>query len=177
MTINAIACIMFGMGGAVFDPAGGEEVLCGKIKALGVDIAGSPYQCTDLSAIATVLHRAHSEGKKLIVGGDSLGANNGPAIAQAVRQSFGLDYLFGFQPSLYGAHVEVPRNVVEARCIYNPNPITTFGLGAYEWQLEAGNSRTKLRIVTNNDMHPGDDDVAMQALVIADIKRIVGDAS
>lgn len=169
-----VACIMFGLGGQAFDPAGGEVVLCERVKALGVDIAGSPYQCSDTNAIASVLLAAGARGAKLIVGGDSLGANNGPYIAQSIRQHVGLDYLFGFQPSLYGVHVAVPRSVVEARCIYNPNVIETFGLGAYCWELEAGNVRTKLRIVTNSDMHPGDDDVAMQNLVLGDIARIIG---
>lgn len=173
MTVKAVACVMFGMGGAIFDPAGGETVLVQKIKALGVDTAASPYQCTDSQAIANVLMAAHAQGARLIVGGDSLGANNGPYIAQSLRTHLGLDYLFGFQPSEYGQQVTIPRSVVEARCIYNPNFFATFGLGAYEWQLEPGNVRTKLRIVTNNDMHPGDDDVAMQNLVLADIQRII----
>lgn len=165
-------CIMFGLGGQYFDPAMGEVYLVARLKALGVDTAASPYQYNDFAAIEAALLAAHAKGNKIGVGGDSLGANNGPAIAQALRTRIGLDYLFGFQPSLYGAHVLVPRSVVEARCIYNPNFLTTGGLGAYEWQKEANNTRTKLRIVTNNDMHPGDDDIAMQNLVISDIERI-----
>lgn len=172
--MTAVACIMFGMGGATFDPAGGEVVLCEKIKALGIDIAASPYQCTDSQAISDVLTKAHAAGAKLILGGDSLGANNTPYIAAMLRATLGLDYIFGFQPSLYGVHYPITPNVVTARCIYNPNPLETFGLGAYEWQLAAANTRTKLNITTNSDFHPGDDDVAMQALVIADIKKVIG---
>ena len=165
-----VCCVMYGLGGSVFDPAGGEVVLVEKIKALGIDTAGSPYQYSDVQAIANVLL---GKWDKRIVGGDSLGANNSPYVAQAVRQHVGIDYLFGFQPSEYGQHVLVPRSVVEARCIYNPNWLITLGLGAYAWQVEAGNTRTKLRITTTTDMHPGDDDVAMQNLVLADIQRII----
>lgn len=170
---NAVACILFGLGGAPFDPAGGEVVLCGKIKALGIDIAGSPYQCTDSQPIADVLTKAHAAGSKLILGGDSLGANNSPYIAQSLRALLGIDYMFGFQPSLYGLHCPITPNVIVARCIYNPNPIETFGLGAYEWQLADGNKRTRLIVTTNSDFHPGDDDVAMQNLVLADIQKAI----
>jgi hypothetical protein len=171
--INAF--IMFGMGGADFDPAGGEVVLCNKIKALGVDIGASPYQCSNTQAIANGLIAAHAKGAKLIIGGDSLGANNTPLVAASVRDQLGIDYIFGFQPSIYGVHYQITPNVIAARCIYNPNGLDTFWLGTYEWELAPGNTRTKLNITTNSDFHPGDDDVAMQNLVIADIiQKVIG---
>jgi len=171
--VAATACVMFGLGGAAFDPAGGEVVLCRKIAALGVEIAGSPYQETDRDAIIAVLTAAHAKGHKLIIGGDSLGANNAPAIAAAVRHQMGVDYIFGFQPSLYGGHNQISPNVIRARCIYNPNFFETGGLGAYKWEPMDGNARTKLAVITTTDFHPGDDDVAMQQLVLNDITRII----
>lgn len=172
--VAATACVMFGLGGAMFDPAGGEVVLCKKIAALGVDIAASPYQETDQDKIVAVLTAAHAKGHKIIIGGDSLGANNTPAVAAAVREIMGVDYIFGFQPSLYGAHNQITPNVIQARCIYNPDWLETGGLGAYAWELMEGNSRTKLSIITANDFHPGDDDVSMQNLILADIQRVIG---
>lgn len=170
--MKGLICVMYGLGGAALDPAGGEAVLVQKIKALGIDTAGSPYQYSDTSLIAGILLAAHAKGLKVGVGGDSLGANNAPYVAQSVRTHMGVDYLFGFQPSEYGMHQPVTKNVIEAFCTYNPNWLETFGLGAYAWQLETGNTRTRLTVVTNNDAHPGDDDVVSQNIILADIKRI-----
>jgi hypothetical protein len=166
---------MFGLGGAVFDPAGGEAVLCQKIAKLGVNIGGSPYQCDDVQTIVNGIIAAPKDAK-IIIGGDSLGANNTPYVAQALVGHRNIDYIFGFQPSLYGLQVPISANVIEARCIYNPNPLETAGLGAYRWVCADGNKTTRLRVVTNSDAHPGDDDVAMQNLVLGDIQRIISAA-
>ncbi|MGA8078943.1 MAG: hypothetical protein WB868_16335, partial [Xanthobacteraceae bacterium] len=169
----AAAFIMFGLGGVAFDPAGGETVFTKRIAAIGVNTLDSPYQETNVDTIVSAILATPTD-TKIIVGGDSLGANNTPAVAQALLGRRNVDYIFGFQPSEYGAHNLVPANVLQARCIYNPNPIETAGLGCYEWQLAAGNRTTKLSVVTNSDFHPGDDDVAMQNLILADIERLVG---
>jgi NAD(P)-dependent dehydrogenase (short-subunit alcohol dehydrogenase family) len=102
-------------------------LLCQKIAALGIDIAGSPYQETDQDKIVDVIVAAHNKVHKIIIGGDSLGANNTPAVAAAARQIMGVDYIFGFQPSLYGVHNQITPNVIQARCIYNPDWLETGG--------------------------------------------------
>jgi hypothetical protein len=169
--MTAYAFVSYGMGGSSLDPNGGEVVLCQKIKALGVDIGESPYLYSDVNKIAAAIV-ATPAGSIIILGGDSLGANNAPYIAESIRTKRGVDYLFGFQPSLWGYHSVVPRSVVEALCIYNPNWFETFGFGDYPWPVEAGNTRTKMRYIQNSDAHPGDNDVAMQNVILADIKRI-----
>ncbi len=171
--MRAFAFVSYGMGGAALDPAGGEVVLVAKIKALGVDVGQSPYLYSDVQLISNAI-LATPEGSIIIVGGDSLGANNAPYIATSIRARRGVDYLFGFQPSVWGYHSTVPASVVEALCIYNPTWIETFGLGDYAWPLEGGNHRTKIRYIQNSDPHPGDSDPAMQAVIVADIKRIIG---
>ena len=170
--MSAFAFVSYGMGGAPLDPNGGEVTLVQKIKALGVNVGASPYLYSDVQMICSAI-LATPAGSVIIIGGDSLGANNAPYIATAIRALRGVDYLFGFQPSVWGYHSTVPRSVVQALCIYNPNWFETIGLGDYPWPLEAGNTRTKLRYITNSDTHPGDSDVAMQDEIIADIKKII----
>ena len=171
--MTTFAWISVGMGGAPLDPAGGEVLLTQKIKALGVNVGTSPYLYSDVQTICSEILATPAEST-IIVGGDSLGANNAPYIATAIRALRGIDYLFGFQPSVWGYHSTVPRSVVEALCIYNPNWVETMGLGDYPWPLEAGNTRTKLRYITNSDLHPGDSDSAMQDIIVGDVKRIIG---
>lgn len=168
----AYAFVSYGLGGRELDPAGGEVLLCQKIKALGINIGSSPYLYSDTQLIASQI-LATPEGSVIILGGDSLGANNAPYIATSIRSKRGIDYLFGFQPSVWGYHSTVPKSVVEALCIYNPNWIETVGLGDYPWPAESGNTRTKIRYIQTSDPHPGDNDVAMQNVILADIKRIV----
>jgi hypothetical protein len=172
MATKAYAYIMFRLGGAALDPSGGEAVFTRRIAALDINVGNSPYQCTDVQTIVNGIMAAPSDAK-IIVGGDSLGANNTPYVCQALIGHRKIDYIFGFQPSLYGMHALIPANVVEARCIYNPNPLATAGLGAYQWACAEGNTTTKLHIITTSDPHPGDDDIAMQNLILADIQRII----
>jgi hypothetical protein len=167
------AFISYGMGGAALDPAGGEVVLTRKIKALGVNVMSSPYLYSDVQTIANLILES-PETAKIIVGGDSLGANNAPWIGQALNGKRKIDYMFGFQPSIWGAHIELTANVTQALCIWNPTWAETFGLGYYQWQRTAGNTTTDLRYIANSDAHPGDSDVAMQNVILGDIKRIVG---
>lgn len=174
--MSAFAWISYGLGGQVLDPAGGEVLLTQKIKELGVNVGNSPYLYSDVQTICDQI-LATPAGSLIIVGGNSLGANNAPYIATAIRFKRGIDYLFGFQPSVWGYRATVPPSVVEALCIYNPNWIATFGLGDYPWPLMPGNERTKMRYIQNSDLHPGDSDAAMQAVIVADITRIKGAAA
>src|SRR5580704_818193 len=130
------AWVSFGLGGAAIDPVTGESALVARLKAIGVDTRQSPYAWSDIQAIADDI-LATPEGVKIAVGGDSLGANEAPAIAQAVRAKKGLDLLFGFQRSQYGVQVAVPRNVIKAVNVFNPVWIETAGLGDDPWTREA----------------------------------------
>lgn len=162
---------MYGMFGKPFDPGDGEGVFCQRVKALGVNIGNSPYQdyqCTDIAkAIASL-----PANDIVFVWGDSLGANNSPWVGAAVSRK--INGIWGFQASIWGAHVPITPNVQFAHEAYNPNWIETFGLGAYAWELAAGNATTKLTLTTNSDSHPGDWDAAVQDLFLADMKKIIG---
>ena len=173
VTAPLVHCfVMFGMGGAALDPAGGEITFVNRINQLkGTRVHGSPYQYYQTQEIANAIMLVPSTDY-VVIGGDSLGANDGPLVAQGLKGHRKVDYLFGFQPSLYGEHITVPNNVAEALCIWNPNFFTTLGLGNYEWQLDPGNTVTNLREISNNDLHPADYDVALQNVILADIMRI-----
>jgi hypothetical protein len=170
MTVRA--WISFAMGGAVLDPATGEVLLIQRLKAIGVDTRNSPYAWNAINEIiADIL--ATPDDIKIAVGGDSLGANEAPAIAQAVRQKKGIDLLFGFQRSEYGTQVVVPANVIKAVNVYNPIWIATVGLGDDPWTLEDGNTRTVIRSIPIEAAHPGDFGVA-QDIVYTYIKQLIG---
>lgn len=164
------AWISFGLGGAVFDPASGETELVARCKSIGVDVRGSPYQWSDIAEIANDIV-ATPDGTRIVVGGDSLGANEAPQIAQLVRHRKGIDLLFGFQRSEYGVQVAVPKNVIKAVNVYNPIWLETVGLGDDPWTLEDGNSRTVLRSIPIEAAHPDDFGVA-QDIVFGYINQL-----
>ena len=175
MVKAASAFVMYGMGGASLDLAGGEATIVAEIKKLGVNIEGSPYQYYDTQVITDAIMKLPKE-TIVIIGGDSLGGNDGPLIAAALKTANRkVDYLFGFQPSVWGEHTVVTSNVVKAVCIYNPVWLETFGLGDYPWPLDEGNTTTELKLIEAEDAHPGDNDVAMQNIIFSDIKALIGD--
>lgn len=170
MTVRA--WISFGLGGAVIDPATGEPLLVRRLKAIGIDTRGSPYAWDDFNeVIADIL--ATPDSIKTAVIGDSLGANEAPAIAQAVRQKKGIDLLFGFQRSEYGVQVAISANVIKAVNVYNPVWLETAGLGDDPWTLEAGNTRTVLRGIPIEAAHPDDFGVA-QDIAFTYAKQLIG---
>jgi lysozyme family protein len=160
------AWISFGMGGASLDPAGGEAYLVQRCQAIGIDTRHSPYQWNDLQTIANDISLSNT---KVIVGGDSLGANSAPHIAALTKNN--IDLLFGFQPSNWGEKVLVPANVAVAVCIYNPVWFETLGMGNYPWALAEGNHRTKLIVYPIEAPHP-DDIGHSQDIVFNYIKEI-----
>jgi hypothetical protein len=170
---KAHAFVMYGLGGATLDPSYGEAYLVQRIKALGVNTHASPYQYYDTQTIANAV-MAVPKGDAIVIGGDSLGANDGPLVAQGLIGHHTVDFLFGFQPSLWGRHVQIPANVTKALCIWNSNWFQTVGLGAYEWVKAPGNNHTILEIIDRHVAHPGDSDMAMQNIVLNHIKQLTG---
>ncbi len=169
--MEASAYIMYGLGGSIFDPAGGEIQLVKRLKEIGVKTADSPYQYSDVQKIVDAINHPASPtaDEKVIIGGDSLGACNTPYVAQYCHRQ--IDYIFGFQPSLYGAHVPITANVKEAHCIFGG--VETLGLGMYKWQLAPGNHHTRLLLTEHHAPHP-DDSGWSQDLIFNEIKRHLG---
>ena|ERR1700735_1591599 len=191
MAKNADAFIMFGMGGAALDPTYGERWIVERFQAVGIKTYGSPYQYYDTQLIANGI-MATPATDITIIGGDSLGGNDGPLVCQGLKGHHQINLLFGFQPGQYGEHITVPNNVTEAICIWNSNWFQTMGLGNYEWQLDPdndgtildstdgvhwtttqkGSTGTTLKRIDRPDFHPGDNDIAMQNFIMAEIARI-----
>jgi hypothetical protein len=162
------AAVVYGLGGGWLDPATGEKQLVARLKAIGFETGGSPYNYYDSQPIYDFLS-PHPAAFRLIIG-DSLGACNAPQFASMFKS---IDYIAGFQPRWYGAHIPVPANVKRAHCIYDPDWIDTGGLGAYEWVLAQGNTATKLLVTQHRGAHP-DDYGPMQDLIFAEVKQLIG---
>jgi hypothetical protein len=166
--MSAFAAIIYGLGGGWLDPAGGETQLVARFKAIGIETGNSPYNYYDSQPIYDFLspHVGHFR----IIIGDSLGACNAPGYAGMFKS---IDYIAGFQPSWYGAHIPVPAVVKRAHCIYDPYWIDTGGLGAYEWEVAPGNKTTKLLVTAHRGAHP-DDYGYSQDIVFNEVKALVG---
>lgn len=165
---KAYAAVIYGLGGGWLDPASGENQLIARLKAIGVDTGGSPFQYYDSQGVYNFLE-SHQDEITIIVG-DSLGACNAPGFAGSLKT---VSYIAGFQPSWYGAHVPVPSSVKRAHCIYDPFWLDTGGLGAYEWVLAPGNRTTKLLVTVHRGAHPDDYGIT-QDMVFDDIKGLIG---
>lgn len=154
--------VSYGMGGAALDPAAGEAYLVRRLKAIGVETMDSPYQWSDTQKIYDAMMKIPADAKHA-GGGDSLGANEAPAIAGYLSK-LKIDYLFGFQRSIWGGEqCGVPKNVVTATSIYNPGllgAIVTVGMGSDPWTLAPGNTTTRLENIPISAPHPDDFGIA-----------------
>jgi hypothetical protein len=172
MVAKVYAWVAYGMGGAALDPAAGEAYLVRRLKAIGVDTMESPYLWSDLQKIHDAILKIPAAAKH-VGGGDSLGANEAPAIAASLPH-IKFDFLFGFQRSSWGVQVGVPKNVVNATSIYNPGIIgglLTLGMGNDPWTLALGNTATHLENIPIYARHPDDWGLA-QDIVYNRIKQL-----
>lgn len=167
------AWISYGLGGSLWDPPSGERQLVTRCKAIGINVMSSPYYWDDFDQVISEI-LASPKDAKIIVGGDSLGANEAPAIAKSLTYSRHIDLLFGFQSSEYGVQVDIPPNVLKAVCVYNPIWLETIGLGDDPWRLAAGNKTTKLiPPIPIEAAHPDDFGIA-QDIIFNYIKQVKG---
>jgi len=158
--------VVYGLGGKIFDPPSGQAHLLDRLKEIGIEAAF--YEHYDSQGVYDFM-KSPAEFRGIV--GDSLGACNAPLFAQQYGKR--VDYIAGFQPSLYGVHQPVPSNVVRAHCIYDPYWIDTGGLGAYRWELAPGNHTTKLIVTEHRGAHP-DDWGYSQDMVFHEIKSLIG---
>jgi hypothetical protein len=150
--------ISYGMGGAAIETwDSGERLLIKRCKAIGLDTSRSPYQWSDANYIAAEIN-ATVPAIPVAVIGDSLGADEAPDVASRCHRQ--IQYIAGFQSSIYGADVGVPANVDWADNIFNPGVVgflmTFFGLGSRQWHVAPGNTHTKLRNIPHVAPHPDD---------------------
>jgi hypothetical protein len=164
--------IIFGLGGSWLDPQGGEVYLAQRCKAIGLDVGPSPFTYSDSQGVYDFLKSA--DWRAII--GDSFGADYGPQYAGNMAP-VKIDYMAGFQPSMYADDVRngtitVPANVVTAHCIRDPDWADTGGLGYAEWVAENAKA-TRLLTTEHRGAHPDDTGYA-QDLVFAEIKQLIG---
>lgn len=141
-----------------------------RVRDLGVDIGGSPYNDQEATAkIAEINHIPDNEG--VLLWGTSLGACNIAMIANLVKRR--IDGMWGFQASYYGVRgYPINDNVRFAHIIYSYNPIPLPLLGAYTWPK--GTIDTARYVKTPHHIaHPGDYDVGDQNTFLAEMKRII----
>jgi hypothetical protein len=150
--------ISYGMGGAGIETwATGERLLVQRCRSIDLDTVLSPYHWNDVNEIVATINGTPGSIPVAVIG-DSLGANEAPDIASRCHRP--IQYLGGFQSSLYGVDVGVPANVLAADNIYNPGLVgflmTFFGLGSRKWHLAPGNKTTVLRNLPHVAPHPDD---------------------
>lgn len=106
--------------------------------------------------------------------GDSLGA--GSSAQYAGDQKGAIQYVAGFQPSLYDARVHggvitVAANVERAHCIYDPLFVDTVGLGRAYYEITP-HAKTVLLTTEHRGAHP-DDWGYSQDLILNEIQSLV----
>lgn len=159
---------MYGMGGASTDPA--EAGFSRRVKELGVNIHDSPYADYQAGQIAAIIEKLPPEDG-VFVWGTSLGSNNTPVVCSYTKHR--IDGAFGFQASIYGAHVPLTNNVQFAHLIYSYNPLPAPGLGAYIWEVGSMNPVSYHK--ERRDLpHPGDYDITSQDMFLSEMRRIMG---
>jgi hypothetical protein len=163
--------IIFGLGGGWLDPRAGEVSLLARLKALGLTVPDAPFNYDDGQGVYEFLKETDWRG----IIGDSFGACFGPHYAGALAPHT-VDYLAGFQPSIYSTlgpgPIAVPANVKTAHCIRDPDWIDTGGLGYATW-VAADPKKTRLFITEHRGAHPDDTGYA-QDLVFAEVKQLTG---
>lgn len=159
--------LIYGLGGAILDPAVGERYLSQRLKAAGFTVEIFNYE--DSQGVYEFLREASWRG----IVGDSFGADYGPLYAS--QMPLVIDYMAGFQPSMYATDVRngqimVPANVRVAHCIRDPIWLDTGGLGYATW-VAAEPHKTRLLITEHRGAHP-DDWGYSQDIVFDEIKRL-----
>ncbi len=163
--------IIYGLGGGWLDPAAGENYLLERCKAIGLIVPPQPFAYSDSQGVYDFLK--HADWRGII--GDSFGACFGPQYAGNLAPAT-VDYLAGFQPSIYSTlgpgPLTVPANVKVAHCIRDPDWIDTAGFGYATW-VAADPKKTRLIVTEHRGAHPDDTGYA-QDLIFAEVKHLIG---
>lgn len=190
-------CISYGMGGDSIDRAassgGGEDYLKARCQAAKIDTLNSVYNWYMLQQIVNDVMGAKKKNPASKIGlvGDSLGDNELGDLLAALEGHLEIDYIGGFQGSVWGKHTQITDNCKRATIIYNPVWIETAGLGDYplpcvvmpaveaggawndgKWRL-GNNGKTWVRYIQIQAPHPDDWGIA-QDIVFRDLKQYVG---
>ena len=161
--------IVEGLGYKWLDSGSGQVYLLERFKAIGLIVPDVPFHYDDSQGIYNFLKVADWRGSV----GDSFGAD------YEVNDfgSLPIDYVAGFQPSMYATDVRagtitLPSNIKMAHCIRDPYWIDTGGLGYATW-VAADPKKTRLLVTEHRGAHP-DDTGYTQDLVFAEVKHLIG---
>jgi len=166
-TRKVIGFGMFGLWGPLTNP--GERMFSNRVKVeCGVDVRGSPYRDYDVGTIDAEIE-ASPASAIILLWGSSLGCNNCPVVASRTQRT--IHGMWGFQASSApgAARQPITDNVLFAHEVYNPHIF----LGSRRWSKVPGNYVTSLHITEMDDVHPGDQDVHVQDVFIAEMKRVI----
>ncbi len=176
MTKQLYVALSYGQGGGLVDGLlsfNGTGALRDKIAALGRNVSTPQYPTSwnESSAIASKI-KGLPTSTLIAIGGTSLGANEAPRIGASINNR-PVDFMFGIQPSLYGAKNAVTANVKRAMFFRNPIWPITMGLGAYQWQRAAGNHSTVLIEQATYAPHPGDNVPWIHEAILGEIRKLI----
>ncbi len=161
--------IIFGLGGGWLDPKEGEVYLLQRYRSIGLITPNTPFAYNQSQAIYEFLHDADWRGST----GDSFGADYQPTYFGNLP----IDYIAGFQPSMYASDVragfiDIPPNVKYAHCVRDPVWLDTGGLG-YAKYIAVDPKKTTVVTTEHRGAHP-DDFGVMQDLIFAEVKHRIG---
>jgi hypothetical protein len=161
---------MYGMFGGLADP--GEANFTQRVAAEipGINTHGSPYRDYQTPELAWEIDQLPAEDG-VFVWGTSLGACDVPIVCTYAKHTIAGG--FGFQASVWGAHMVLPANLQFAHLIMSYNPIPVPGIGCGHWTPGPGFDPARLHITVKNLIHPGDYDLPSQMMFISEMKRIV----
>jgi len=168
MSMKARVAVVFGQFGAAADP---QNLPRFRFRLTSAGLETILVQHTDSQKAFDFLH---GFGGFCAVVGASLGAMSAIVFAGYLAPQT-IHFAGGFQPSdfdpsghtvsipvktefgddLITRAIEVPTNVCEALCFRNPQLALTGGLG-HATYVAADPQKTKLTVVNNLDVHPGD---------------------
>jgi len=142
---------IYGLGGNMLDPAGGEATINAKAAARGLTVHSQPYAYTDTQAMVDEInaYRKAEPGKPLFIAGDSCGANVIPyIIAKTPNATYDLAAMI--QASMYcnnspegGQYPLIKKNCSRALVYYSSFALTG-GLGCFQPQPETVPSKPQI---------------------------------
>jgi hypothetical protein len=184
--------VSFGLGGSGVDDAAsggyGENYLVKRLRATkGVDVMRSPYTWDAAQDRYDDILKFPRADKVALVG-DSLGDNALGSDLENLEGKRDVDFIGGFQGSVWGQHTSVSDNCKRAILIFNPVWFQTAGLGDYplpldvppvvtvgslydgRWRL-GNNGKTWVRYVQIEAPHPDDWGLA-QDIIYNELKTL-----
>ena len=188
---------IYGLGGNMLDPAGGEATINAKAAARGLTVHSTPYAYTATQAIVDEIaaYMKAEPGKPLFICGDSCGANVIPyIIAKTPSASYELACMI--QASMYcntspegGQYPPIKQNCRRALVYYSSFALTG-GLGCFQPQPETvpakpqivangwhvvNDGSTLYQAIERDRPHPDDQDPAIHTAIFAVVDGVLSE--